>query len=341
MPTSTVIMLVVMVLVAIFVVVYTKALRKKHGGTLPGQAPLGGPEAKRVSADLKRGDLASLEQLLSQGDADDRHFYCDLLAPLARQVQVDQWCAQQPGSAVAHLVRGRALMERAWDARGHGTADSVSDSGWELFRDYLEQAEQELEQAAQLDAGDPTPWSFLIEVARGLQQGTEVARQRFKEATRRDPLHWGAHSQMLSILCAKWGGAHEEMFAFARQAAANAGPGSDLGTLVIKAHIERWLYFSFEDDDKGAEVYLKDAAARQECDAAYAQSLGSPQLRTRSSTILARNTAAMWFYLVRSKKQLQMEVALIGNAYATYPWCYLDEPARAYAEASQYAYGVF
>jgi hypothetical protein len=339
MPTSTLVSIVVMVIIAVVVVVYTRVLRKKMGG-MPGQAPLGGPEAARVRGDLKRGDLSSLKQLLEQGGADDRDFFCDLRAGKARQPLLDQWCAQEPGSAVARLVRGRALVERAWDARGHGTADSVDDRGWELFFDYLKQAEQELQRAAELDAGDPTPWAFLIEVARGLQQDKEVARRRFQEAVRRDPEHWGAHSQMLSFLCKKWHGSHEEMFDFARRASSQAGEGSDLGTLVIKAHIERWLYYSFDDDKKGAAGYLKDAAAVQECQAAYARSLASAQLRVRRSTILARNTAAMWFFLVRDKQHLRLEIPHIGNAYSNYPWCYWDEPAKAYGEASQYAYGV-
>jgi len=339
MPTSTLVSIVVMVLIAVVVVVYTRVLRKKMGG-MPGQAPLGGPEAARVRADLKRGDLASLKQLLSQGGPDDRDFFCDLLAGQVRQPLVDQWCNAEPDSALAHLVRGRALMERAWDARGHGTADSVDDRGWERFFEYLRQAEQELEQAAGLDPGDATPWAYLIEVARGLQQDKEVAQQRFREAAQRDPAHWGAHSQMLSFLCEKWHGSHDEMFDFARQASTRAGEGSDLGTLVIKAHIERWLYFSFDEDEKGAAAYLKDPKAIQECQAAYDRSLASPQLRPRRSTILARNAAAMWFFLVRDKQRLRLEIAQIGNAYSTSPWCYYDDAARAYGEASQYAYGV-
>ena len=33
-------------------------------------------------------------------------------------------------------------------------------------------------------------------------------------------------------------------------------------------------------------------------------------------------------------------VAQIGNAHSYNPWCYWDEPAKAYGEAARYAYSM-
>lgn len=340
MPTSTIIMMAVfgVVLVVYFVIM---SRMKGQGGEWAAD-PVGGREAKRVRNDLKQGDLSSLKALLAvagPGSWDDRDFFCEVLAPKVGDHLLDSWCKSEPQSALAFLVQGRALLERAHDARGHGTADTVTDEMRQRFLSLLQLAEQSLQKAAELDPTDPTPWAFLVATSRGLGQGIEEAQQRFQEAVRRDPTHYSAHRQMLTSLCEKWGGSHEMMFDFARGAANRAAEGHDLATLIINAHIERWLYFDFDEDPKGAKQYLKDAAVRQECLAAYMRSLASPQIQVRRSTIYARNTAAMWFFLARERNYLLGEVAQIGEAYSRVPWCYYDTPAKkAYAAATSYAY---
>jgi hypothetical protein len=235
-------------------------------------------------------------------------------------------------------VYGVRLIEHAWEARGHGTSDTVSDKGHDLFKQRLQQADRELSQAAKLDPADPTPWAHRLTVARGLGLGQGHARQLYQEAAKRYPQHYTAHMQMLAVLTEKWGGSHQAMFDFARKAAERAGEGSHLGVLVIYAHIERWLYYRFDDDKKGMDKYPKERATQEECTSQYQRSLGSPQLQVRRTTILARNVAAMWFFLAKDRKRLQSEVAQIGNAYTDSPWGYWDTPERAYAEAAQYAY---
>ena len=107
---------------------------------------------------------------------------------------------------------------------------------------------------------------------------------------------------------------------------------------MIMAHIERWLYFSFDDDKAGEKQYVKNAEARQECLAVYQRGLASPQARLRTSTIKARNVAAFWFWLTREKVPLKQEIGHIGNAYTEVPWGYWNEPESAYGQAAQYAY---
>lgn len=343
MPTSTLISIGVMVLFMVVTAVVVM-MRMKKGGGMPSQAGVGGPEAAAVRADLKRGDTASLRGLLVQPGLtwDDRTFYVDLLAGDARPMDLDFWVQSGQEPDLALLARGRANMEMAWQARGRGQASSVTAEGQQRFEQYMAAAQQDLHQAAQLQPADPSPWAFLLEVVKVLDLGMETAQQYYQHAVSLDPQHYKAHALMLGFHCQKWGGSHEQMFQFAYDAANRAGPGSDLHTILLYAHIERWLYFdAFEDNAAGAKAYLKDPRVIQETLAAYQNSLGSPQLLLRRSTIHARNTAAFWFFLTRQKTQAQMEIAQIGNAYTELPWALWDTPAKAYSEASQWAYGVF
>jgi len=333
--------IIVIVLVFGFIGFYWFYLRDKLAASGDKSTPVGGPEAKLLKKQVKGGDMSGLTAKLKglrEGAWDERDFWLDTVAPAALEPVMDAWIAGGNELPLGHLIKGRAHIAWAWEARGSGTADSVSDDGANLFEEHLMRAEKELRLAAELDPADPTPWAHLITVARGLGQGLELARERFDQAARRDPEHWTAHFQMLIMLCAKWGGSHDSMFAFASEVSKRLPEGHDLGSLVMMAHIERWLYFSFEDDKRGEKQYPKNAQAVQECLAAYQRSVGSPQLKVRRSTIHARNIAAFWFFLTRDKVNLRTQVGHIGNFYTTIPWGYWKDPEQAYSEAAQFAY---
>lgn len=143
-------------------------------------------------------------------------------------------------------------------------------------------------------------------------------------------------------LANKWSGAgHEPMFQFARAAAANAPPGSDVPITLIQAHVERWLWdFNFEDDEPAAAAYLQEPAVRDEVLGAYDRSLGSPDHRPIRSTIHARNWAAMWFFLIRDRERLGHELQQIGPSHTVSPWCFLDDEEVAFADARAFAAGA-
>ncbi len=338
MPAGTIIGIVV---VLVLVVGYVVFMRHRLASSA-GYSPLGGGAAARLRGQIKGADMSGITAKLQEsrdGAWDERDFYVDLLAPDANPQVMDAWVRGGQELGIAHLIRGRLHIHRAWQARGHGTSDTVSDAGALGFEQHLQAAEEDLLRAAELYASDPTPWGFLLITARGLGRDLTVAQDYFSQAVRRDPQQWTAHVQMLMMLSQKWGGSHDAMFAFARQVASTQPASSDLGAILLLAHVERWLWeHSFEEDEAAARAYLKQPGVRQEGLAAYQRSLGSPTLVERSSTVKARNIAACFFYLTRQKTPLQAEVLAIGNAYTEIPWGYLDEPERAFAAAARFAY---
>ena len=175
----------------------------------------------------------------------------------------------------------------------------------------------------------------------GARQAKEEAWSFFREAVARAPEHWSAHANLLQFVCEKWHGSHDEAHQFAREAVARAGAGSDLAGILFRAHVERWLYAANFDDDKPfAESYLEDPDVARELLQAHAQSLGSPALRERASTIYARNAAAFWFHLAKDRPRLREQILKIGNAYSELPWAYSGEAERVYAAASKWAFSV-
>ncbi len=312
---------------------------------------LGDAEVARFIGEVKKANFSNVDRVvggMTGGAWDDRDFVSEIVAVQTLEglqgsdKVLQAWCDNQPGSAIAHLLAGRHAVEWAWEARGYGQSDTVTDQGQGLFEQRLLKAEQHLQRAAELEPGDPTPWASLISVRlRGLGGDIASAYELFDEAVKREPHNRTAHVEMIMALAHKWSGAgHEPMFEFARKAAADAPDGSDIPVVLMMAHLERWLWEShFEEDDDAADAYLEHEGVLAEAAAAYDRSLGAASHVARRSTIHFRNWAAAWFYLAEDRARLARETHAIGVAVTDRPWQYLDDPGVAFAEARKLASG--
>lgn len=61
-----------------------------------------------------------------------------------------RWAKERPGSITAQICLARALSRYAWNARGSGWADTVTDDGWRRFGERLDQSWAVLQEARKL-----------------------------------------------------------------------------------------------------------------------------------------------------------------------------------------------
>jgi hypothetical protein len=155
------------------------------------------------------------------------------------------------GTADAAAVHAQGLVALAWQIRSSYTPEHVSSEQWAGFFRVLEDAETAARTAAEAAPEDPTPWCTMLVVARGRQYGNDDFRAVWAELVARDPLHRPGHEQALQYWCAKWFGSHEQMFAFADEAAAKAPKLA--GLAVVAAH---------EAEAKGVEAWKSDRTRR-------------------------------------------------------------------------------
>ncbi|WP_133742774.1 hypothetical protein [Actinorugispora endophytica] len=139
------------------------------------------------------------------------------------------------------LWLGRTVIEEAWRIRGDGWADSVSPDRFKLFHANLLNARDPLLAAAELKPEDPVPWEALQWMALGLELGRDAKDSIWREIGKRVPTLFPAHWGRLQILSEKWGGSHEEMFAFARSSVEAAPHGHPLTAMLPLAHAEYLL----------------------------------------------------------------------------------------------------
>lgn len=139
------------------------------------------------------------------------------------------------------LWLGRTLLTEAWQIRGGGYADTVSETEFHDFHATLERASQPLFAAADALPTDPAPWDALQWYAIGMSLERADADRFWRNATERCPKLYPTHYGRLQYLSEKWHGSHDEMFAFARHAATTCSPGSPLTAMLPLAHAEYLL----------------------------------------------------------------------------------------------------
>ena len=115
--------------------------------------------------------------------------------------RIGRWEKHFPASATARIVHARALTSYAWDARGTGSADTVTAQGKQLFAERLAQARAVLDSDPALRAW-PGYYQMMIELA--LDQGWARAEYErlFAAAAQLAPDY-----ETFYFLEAKWHGA--------------------------------------------------------------------------------------------------------------------------------------
>jgi hypothetical protein len=300
-----------------------------------GDVAFGDAGAASLRAAVAAGKWREAQDVLEGcRDWGERGFLVDVLASIpGRPPCFDEWIDAAPGSAVALLASGAHGVSWAWEARSARVAALVSKSAATTFFARLTTADSELERAVALDPADPTPWALMTVTGRGLELELDQVRERFEQAVRRDPGNRRAHAGMLTALCWKWLGSHEQMFDFAHATSACAPEGSGLHALVAQAHVERWLAFGMEDEAQGKGGYFAQPEVHGEVQWAWDQSVASPEHRESRYTPHDRNHFAFCFWKAGDKVRAAAELRAIGRKATKMPWGLDGDPKSAHARA--------
>jgi len=317
--------------------------RRKRAEPAPARPALvidesrGDPAAAQLMTWLAQRNWPAVRDSLSTvSDPDDRAFYVSICAEAdGVQEWIGEWIAAEPHSTLPLLVRGAHAVYWAWEARGGARASQTREEQFREFFKRLKLAENCLDEVVDRDPDDTTAWTFLVTSARGRQVDRAEVQRRFDEVVRRHPYHRIAHEQMLQYLCRKWFGSDEEMYAFARAAAAKAPAGSPLGKLVAVAHVEKWL-----DLPGGEDVtYMTQPEVRAELRAAADQSVRHPYFQRRPGWPVVHNVFAFAFVCAGEWALAAEQFDVIGDRVTEWPWQYFRADAvSAFTELRADAY---
>ena len=171
----------------------------------------------RISKSRVRGGpwkLAILYDGVASPFEGDRASDSDWEAHLAA---VKKWIAAYPDSATARLALAATYTSYAWAARGSGYANTVSDSGWELFGQRMELAKAALLDAARLKEKCPYWYEAMQKVALAEGWEKQDARDLLDQAMAFDPSYYHFYREYANYLLPKWYGEEGETLALAEE----------------------------------------------------------------------------------------------------------------------------
>ncbi|MBB2948419.1 hypothetical protein FB565_008202 [Actinoplanes lutulentus] len=224
-----------------------------------------------------RGDWHAAEKLLADAGTDweKRGRRVQLLADAAAKdgSWLQTWLETAPDDPGAVLVQSETLQIRAARARGSASASETTPEQFHAFHRQSGLAGAAADRAIALALpGDPVPYARKIRTMFGNQAARSSLDEIYAEGRRRDPHNFALHLTAVMLLCEKWYGSHERMFATARDAATAAPPGSKTVLLPLFAHYEYALReFNWDATTtkgfKTARAYFRGPEVRQEMDA--------------------------------------------------------------------------
>ncbi|MFQ4138133.1 DUF4034 domain-containing protein [Nodosilinea sp. PGN35] len=153
---------------------------------------------------------------------------------------LDQWSTAYPSSHIPHLIRGQLLIHQAWEHRGESVASRVPPEAWAPFRELIQQAQVELETAAQLNPQDPNVWAALLLVARGLGQPESIWQDYYNRGLAANPAHIELWGMKAMSLLPQWQGSEARLRAFADEVDRRSKSANKpmLGTIALYIHRE-------------------------------------------------------------------------------------------------------
>jgi hypothetical protein len=137
-------------------------------------------------------------------------------------IHVQHWIATNPKSITARIAQAQLYAYLAWEARGHGSSDTVSDSGWKLFDERMTESKRLLEASADLKQCPDWYW-VMQQVA--LAQGWPVAQQRalLEQAIAFEPAFYPYYRTFSYTISTTWYGGEGDSERFAVEMADHLG----------------------------------------------------------------------------------------------------------------------
>lgn len=218
--------------------------------------------------------------------------------------------ARDDDKSTLETVRCLFWTAYAWDARGTGFADTVTDEGWKLLEERLERAAKAGELAWQLDPTNHDVAIAMLDVELGQHKGMHRFRAWFDRAVKTNPRDLLAHQCMLGYLEPKWHGSIEEVLEFGRECAKRGNWETLEPLMLIEAH---WTASKYFGDRKVHSAYFASGDPRiwEEIQSVY-----EPLLKRVPNSLYHRTRYARFAVWCKQWKIAEEQFALMGDKFS-------------------------
>ena len=137
--------------------------------------------------------------------------------------RLSEWSKQRPQSVTAKVALATAWQMYAWNARGGGYANGVSQAAWKAFFERLEHSSTILKEATTLREPCPEWYVTAIWVGIGQQWDRKDLDRIFAAGVELEPTYYYLYQAKATYLLPQWGGAEGEWEQFAEESALKLG----------------------------------------------------------------------------------------------------------------------
>jgi Domain of unknown function (DUF4034) len=180
--------------------------------------------------------------------------------------RLKQWVSARPQSITARIALAESYVNYAWEARGHGYADTVSDNGWKLFKERSAQGRQILKHASDLPLKCPEWYVAMQDVALAQGWAPSAKQALLEQAIKFDPDYFYYYRKYAVSILPEWDGAEGQLGRFLKTTADKIGGNAgeilyfQVASLVVCCQAEP-LNFSWPRIQRGFEALEKQYGA--------------------------------------------------------------------------------
>lgn len=175
-------------------------------------------------------------------------------------------------------LHGHSEITQAWEARGRGWANTVSDEGWRLFSQHLATARAALERAQKSAPSQPAIAMSLMRVELGESHAAEL-RAQFDRAVQAQFDYLPAYNSLRNALLPRWFGSEEALLAYGRGCLSTNRFDTEVPWQMVRAA------YDIAKDQPDLDTYYRGTAAWEDL------------LKTLDGYLAHGNPARRKFYL--------------------------------------------
>jgi hypothetical protein len=186
---------------------------KEELGVAWAEIPKFVPAVREQYAAILKEDPPADLLFYRTGDLFDQVEDGECLLPIGNEIEA-AFNLGSPNHPARAAIRGDFLMTWAWQARGSGWANTVTEQGWRDMADRLEQASKVLTDAYTKNPGDYLSATVMIGVELGQGNGRAVMETWFERAMKGHPNNFAACVSKGWYLQPRWHGSPEDEIQF-------------------------------------------------------------------------------------------------------------------------------
>lgn len=175
------------------------------------QAHLNEPKLKEVIEYFNKKQFSNVEQSIKSMTASQRSFAFESLGQYGDTKITDEWIKREPSNDLPKIIKANQLIHKAWEIRGSGTIDTVSNEKQVSFKKHLKKAEEVLIAVSNNTTTFKTnAVSCLFTIYKAIDTNRQYVHQLFEDAVKDAPNDAELHKSYMAFVSPKWGATDEE-----------------------------------------------------------------------------------------------------------------------------------